>query len=115
MTRNLLLEHAQGDLGQYWAKTSPPKTNADIVNFYTQLFNLSAALDSIHSITDKESGCAPIRHGDLKPANILRFTDCSGSLGVLKIGDLGSAKIHAIEGRGGKSWQVFGGSRAYCK
>lgn len=34
------------------------------------------------------------RHGDIKPGNILRFTDDMNMLGILKLADLGRAKLH---------------------
>jgi serine/threonine protein kinase len=44
-----------------------------------------------------------IRHGDLKPENLLRFTASNTELGLLKIADMGLAKRHVVatQDRGG--------------
>lgn len=54
-----------------------------------------------------------IRHGDIKPENILRFPDNSSKLGTLKLGDMGLAKRHvaATEKRLGTSMRY--GTRRY--
>ncbi|KAI0146343.1 hypothetical protein GGR57DRAFT_516783 [Xylariaceae sp. FL1272] len=54
----------------------------------TQLHSLSEALRATHG--------RKIRHGDLKPGNILRFDPCDDNIiGTLKIGDWGLAKLHS--------------------
>jgi serine/threonine protein kinase len=76
---------------------------------------LAHALNQMHHYTPPESSeeartLSPIRineptsntnwrHGDVKPGNILRFTDpnSSGWLGTLKLGDLGRARQHNVK------------------
>jgi serine/threonine protein kinase len=54
-----------------------------------------------------------IRHGDIKPENILRFLDSHSKIGTLKLGDMGLAKRHvaATEKRRGTSMRY--GTRRY--
>ncbi|KAL5120319.1 hypothetical protein ACEQ8H_001877 [Pleosporales sp. CAS-2024a] len=54
-----------------------------------------------------------IRHGDIKPENILRFLDRNTKLGTLKLGDMGLAKRHVAttEQRQGTSMRY--GTRRY--
>ncbi|OBT63537.1 hypothetical protein VE03_07019 [Pseudogymnoascus sp. 23342-1-I1] len=57
-----------------------------------QLLGLTRALCAAHYLDETGSS---YRHGDLKPANILRFLD-GGEVGTLKIGDWGEAKEHNL-------------------
>lgn len=123
-TRNLLLEHAEGNLWQYWCRTSPPQTYADVVRFYAQLFNLSGALSIIHQISDTEDGQAVIRHGDLKPENILRFPSDSAAVEQWKLADFGLSRISLLSAgtlrspisrSGGRLHMCQGASWAYSE
>ncbi|KAH7395183.1 heterokaryon incompatibility protein-domain-containing protein [Phaeosphaeria sp. MPI-PUGE-AT-0046c] len=74
----------------------PPMDDDDDVNDYTNPMS-------------QES----IRHGDIKPENVLRFPNDSSTIGTLKLGDMGLAKRHvaATEKRRGTSMRY--GTRRY--
>jgi serine/threonine protein kinase len=81
-----------GCLREFWEKNSDMNLDLDAVlikEVLIQLLGLADALNALHNYTDTDSW----RHGDLKPDNILRFTD-STRLGILQIADLGLAKRH---------------------
>ena len=87
----LMFEWADhGNLKTLWEATPQTPLSASLVKAaIQQLFGLAEALSTAHYLPNNAS----YRHGDLKPANILRFDD--GSLiGKLKIGDWGEAKEH---------------------
>lgn len=66
---------------------------------------LSDAIEKLHNFelpdeeddSTKERGQDSIRHGDLKPENLLNFSQSSNQLGTLKIGDMGLAKKHVLQ------------------
>lgn len=69
---------------------NPTLTKGLIQSAVKQIEGLARALQMTH---DK----AQIRHGDLKPGNILRFNASDEDIiGTLKIGDWGLAKYHAV-------------------
>ncbi|KAH8892455.1 kinase-like protein [Thozetella sp. PMI_491] len=75
-----------GNLRDFWtSKDEWPLTQDLLLQVIRQLTGVSDALDQLH-----ENGW---RHGDVKPENILRFTD-NTILGTLKLGDMGLAKAH---------------------
>ncbi|KAH8901702.1 HET-domain-containing protein, partial [Thozetella sp. PMI_491] len=83
---------AQGDnLREYWAQAdgdSVPrlKRDADLILWVLdQMCGLVKGLEALHS-----RNC---RHGDLKPENLLRFTE-GGGRGNILIADVGLAKFH---------------------
>ncbi|KAL2672193.1 hypothetical protein Neosp_012894 [[Neocosmospora] mangrovei] len=98
-----------GSLEDFWQ--SSPKLNMDfLMDVFEQLRGLAAALEKLHSYDDKkaavESDGRPaspsggIRHGDLKPANILIFkSDDPRRIGTMKIADMGLAKYHQVQTR----------------
>ena len=120
----LMMEWADGsNLGEFWLSKEhqkPDLTSRRILEVLGQLRGLVEAVKNMHEyqmpddhLAEKEvvstvDGIPTIiepentakkpnwRHGDLKPANILRFlpTDPKDWLGTLKIGDLGRAKLH---------------------
>ncbi|OCK75233.1 kinase-like protein, partial [Lepidopterella palustris CBS 459.81] len=72
-----------GDLGDFWQgklATAP----GDFLWSLRQITGLAHALENLHHVN--------IRHGDLKPANILYFTN-NGD-GILKIADFGISRAH---------------------
>ncbi|KAK7404072.1 hypothetical protein QQX98_010158, partial [Neonectria punicea] len=102
----IVLEWAQGgNLVDFWRNNGTQSaTLQQIRQYLQQLTGLCQALEELHG-DDKHGATNPaqehlggshVRHGDLKPANILIFpTPKSDWLGVLKIADLGVAKIHS--------------------
>lgn len=86
---NLIFEWADGgSLEDLFAQRPDPKLTADLVKHaLIQLAGLADALRTTHNEN--------IRHGDLKPANILRFGATEHNIfGKLKLGDWGLAKKH---------------------
>ena len=72
-----------GDLAQFW-KRDYLKGPDDFLWSLEQMVGLAHALELLHEIN--------CRHGDLKPANILYFTQ--DGTGILKIADFGIARTH---------------------
>ncbi|KAI9656046.1 MAG: hypothetical protein M1821_005107 [Bathelium mastoideum] len=82
-----------GNLRNLWEATPKPQLTASTIQeVIKQLLGLAEALKAVHFLTSGGvyTGVS-YRHGDLKPANILWFTD-KGKLGTLKICDWGCAK-----------------------
>ncbi|PMD57283.1 kinase-like protein [Hyaloscypha bicolor E] len=75
-----------GDLGEYWQRESP-RTQDEFLWSLGQMVGLVDALKDLHK--------GKCRHGDLKPANILYFTE--NGVGVLKIADVGVSRVHEKE------------------
>lgn len=90
----LMFEWADGgNLRDLWREIPQPNLTASLVKAaIKQLLGLAEALCAAHY--PNETG-ALYRHGNLKPANILRFHDGS-EIGKLKIGDWGEAKEHNL-------------------
>lgn len=75
-----------GNLGEYWKDYQSKSTEFDGLRWMIgQLAGIAGALEVLHKNN--------IRHGDMKPANILRFTSKKG-MGLLQIADLGLAAFH---------------------
>lgn len=79
-----------GNLWDFWeshGQAKLPRTAAVHRWFLEQLAGLAHAMSELHARN--------FRHGDLKPANILRFSDAGGAgLGTLKIADVGVSRMH---------------------
>lgn len=79
-----------GNLWHFWethGQGKLPRTAAVHRWFLEQLTGLAHAMSELHAKN--------FRHGDLKPANILRFCDGAGAgLGTLKIADVGVSRMH---------------------
>ena len=88
----LVFEWADGgSLNNLFMQHPAPTLTADLVKrVVTQLLGLAEALKATHD--------AEIRHGDIKPDNILHFkpTNADDIIGTLKIGDWGLAKHHPV-------------------
>ncbi|KAK0723404.1 hypothetical protein B0T26DRAFT_674977 [Lasiosphaeria miniovina] len=85
----LLFEWADGGcLNDLFATNPRPALTDELVKHTaTQLLGLAEALEATHELE--------IRHGDVKPANILHFQPTKHRIiGTLKIGDWGLAKYH---------------------
>jgi serine/threonine protein kinase len=120
----IVLEWAEGgNLKEFWEKHSAPETRLSedhqIRSYLLQIRGLTHALNHLHTNklirtmtgttnagdTSGGSLAAPknaqggthMRHGDLKPENVLNFAKDSTELGTLKIADLGLAKVHYVE------------------
>jgi serine/threonine protein kinase len=96
----LMFEWANGgSLENIWRKYPQAVSKVGVVkDAVKQMLGLAGALVATHQ--------AKIRHGDLKPQNILCFLDNADSIfGTLKIGDWGLAKYHNVMTR---SRQVVG-------
>jgi serine/threonine protein kinase len=52
--------------------------------------------DPKNEVSDYNDTTESIRHGDLKPDNLLRFLDRKSTLGTLKLADMGLAKRHVV-------------------
>lgn len=87
----LMFEWADGgNLRSLWETFPRSSISASLVkDSCRQLLGLASALAVAHNLSDSSS----YRHGDLKPANILRFNNGT-EIGLLKIGDWGEAKEH---------------------
>ncbi|KAK4212295.1 Serine/threonine-protein kinase par-4 [Rhypophila decipiens] len=86
----LLFEWADGaSLEDLFGQHPTPVLDDNLVQLVVhQIQGLAVALKETHD--------NKIRHGDLKPLNILRFAPTSGNIiGTLKIGDWGLAKYHS--------------------
>ena len=86
----LIFEWADGgSLNDLYANNPSPALTSELVKrIVSQLLGLAEALKATHD--------AGIRHGDIKPDNILHFkpADKQDIIGTLKIGDWGLAKYH---------------------
>jgi len=87
----LIFEWADGgNLRNLWETNRMPRLSVSLVKeICEQLRGLAGALKTAHYLED--DGNSNIRHGDLKPSNILWFKTNDG-IGTLKIADWGLAK-----------------------
>jgi serine/threonine protein kinase len=80
------------DLRVFWGRHSQgelERTPNVFLWAIRQITGLAHALTEIHEMK--------IRHGDLKPSNILHFTSGNAKLGTLKIADFGVSRKHEID------------------
>ncbi|KAK8063653.1 hypothetical protein PG996_008305 [Apiospora saccharicola] len=115
-SRYFMFPWATGDsLRDFWLETPKQSPNANLIDeTLGQLMGLAEALGKLHDFEGKvldpsamnideddnivrEGGQDSIRHGDLKPENLLRFLQADTMLGILKIGDMGLAKKHVLQ------------------
>jgi len=89
-TYYILLPWADGStLNRFWENNCPktrPRNRELIRKSLNQLVHLSDALRVFHALN--------FRHGDLKPDNILHFTNRSGQIDSFVIADLGISRHH---------------------
>ncbi|KAI1264021.1 hypothetical protein F5Y18DRAFT_428528 [Xylariaceae sp. FL1019] len=101
-TYHLILEWADGGtLEDLYEKFEYRKLDGKLVKHVVhQLKGLATALYTAHELPlsgPENNGTDNMRHGDLKPAKILRFGPFeSNNIGHLKIGDWGLAKLHTM-------------------
>lgn len=86
-----------GSLRDFYERLPQPTLNATFVRqVLLQLTGLSSALNELHNYKKDDLDNCSYRHGDLKPENILRFNNGT-AVGLLKMADLGLAKLHLSE------------------
>ncbi|KAF4472962.1 serine threonine kinase [Fusarium albosuccineum] len=102
---NLLFDWADADLGMFWRLNPQPKPNAANARWLcNQMKGIADALSVIHGFYNREGDGQISRrwygyHGDLKPANILVFSEPTGAEAgglerfVWKIADFGHTSI----------------------
>jgi serine/threonine protein kinase len=100
----------KGTLQSFWVGNEPDYSNDSkmFLWFIEQLYGLSQALEFLHSKN--------LRHGDLKPDNILVFAESEPtSLGRLVIADVGLARRHsrATEARPRNPTITMSGTQKY--
>ena len=86
----LVFEWADGgNLENVYERNPTPRLNKELLKLtVAQLLGICEALEMVHG--------KGVRHGDLKPANILCFTPTNGNIfGTLKISDWGLSKFHS--------------------
>lgn len=90
-TSNILLEFGDLDLDEYLAARYPPVLNAEIINFWENIFSVATTLDKLHNFKytrmDESTTTFDGWHGDVKPSNILFVR------GQFKLADFGFAKF----------------------
>ncbi|KAI0458012.1 hypothetical protein F5B21DRAFT_462574 [Xylaria acuta] len=103
-----------GSLQDFWENIPEPRLSPEFVKgILVQIRGLADALKTLHNYRGRiasfrqgtgadnnDSIGGGIRHGDLKPANILRFAPRDDNdIGTLKIADMGLAKHHEVNTR----------------
>ncbi|ERF72822.1 hypothetical protein EPUS_04257 [Endocarpon pusillum Z07020] len=91
---SMLFPFADGNLREYWSRPPQrPEVNAQFVTWMlAQFCGLADAVRRIHMMGGY--------HHDIKPENILYFSDGVSELPTLKIADFGSAKIMQVRSGG---------------
>ncbi|KAI1275714.1 acyl transferase/acyl hydrolase/lysophospholipase [Xylaria sp. FL0933] len=80
-----------GNLLEFFKENPRPRLHTGFMReIFVQLFGLADAVNAMHHFGDGEGS---LRHGDLKPHNIVRFLDKT-QVGTLKIADMALAKYH---------------------
>ncbi|KAI1623066.1 hypothetical protein EDD37DRAFT_651254 [Exophiala viscosa] len=101
-TFNTLIEYASGGtLEDFLQKNDPPTDAEDIHKLWSAIFELTKAIQSIHSLSQDEGGPPILQgwHQDIKPSNILvtpSKTNCSFDV-QFKLADLGLAHFRRIK------------------
>jgi hypothetical protein len=91
-THNLLLEYGDCDLREYRADTSIPRSANKIIALWSSICDIAQAIHNIHNIKEHDGRHVCMRHGDLKPDNILRVGN------TFKLGDLGLTRVVDSQG-----------------
>lgn len=91
-----------GDLDNFWKEQDAQVRSPQLALWcLKQILGLAEALEVLHN---KLGGQDNLRHGDLKPGNILNFLTggtegtggCGKTCGILKITDFGISRIHNV-------------------
>ncbi|KAI0436133.1 kinase-like protein [Xylaria telfairii] len=97
----LIFRWADDDLMTFWRNNPSPNPVSDTSTWtLQQCLGIAKGLQLIHNGHCSPPGRPKLkgRHGDIKPANILRYAPRAGSQdpkgGVLKIGDFGLSRFH---------------------
>lgn len=95
-----------GNLLNLWLRIPQPTIDEGRLDW--AMFQMEGLLSGIAQLHDKH-----IRHGDLKPVNILCFATPDDENGILKIADIGFKSFHAefIDRRRISMEQKYGGSK----
>lgn len=116
----LIFHWADADLFSFWKKTRPnPIFNHDTVRWVAQQCQgIASGLAQIHrhvTVSDMENNQLFGRHGDIKPENILWFSDPTDSSdkGTLKITDFGLAEFNSRQSRSNKPGHEVANSPTY--
>lgn len=63
-THNILLEFGELDLVEFFAETSPPIRNSEIIEFWDSMFKVADALQRFHNLEHKaDDGTVKYFHG----------------------------------------------------
>ncbi|CAH0044491.1 unnamed protein product [Clonostachys solani] len=82
-----------GDLDNFWQEKDADKRSPELLVWsLEQMLGLAEGLQALHHRVGEKIN---LRHGDLKPGNILHFLTGEGR-GILKITDFGISKIHNV-------------------
>ncbi|KAL5336637.1 kinase-like domain-containing protein [Aspergillus crustosus] len=94
---HLVFPWANGSLKDYWEKCpNPCLSSKDLIWALQQMVGLASGLAFFHDFINPTTGKPRFgRHGDIKAQNILFFAEEN----VMKIADLGLAKIHGRDSR----------------
>ncbi|KAL2784309.1 kinase-like domain-containing protein [Aspergillus keveii] len=97
---HLVFLWADGTLLEYWQMNPIPViTPAFFTWTIQQMTGIASGLAYLHEFKDPRTGEPRFgRHGDIKAQNILRFPSWLGP-GILKIADLGLARVHGKDSR----------------
>ncbi|KAL3465115.1 kinase-like domain-containing protein [Aspergillus heterothallicus] len=112
---HLVFPWATGTLKDYWKiNANPVISSAFFWWAIQQMAGIASGLAYFHDFKDPRTGAPRFgRHGDIKAENILRFplTYCPG---ILKIADLGLARIHSENSRSNVDPNSVDHSPTYC-
>ncbi|KAL2861649.1 kinase-like domain-containing protein [Aspergillus pseudodeflectus] len=97
---HLVFPWATGTLLEYWQMNPIPVITAAFLTWtIQQMTGIASGLAYLHEFKDPRTGELRFgRHGDIKAQNIVRFPSSLGP-GILKIADLGLARVHGKDSR----------------
>ncbi|KAK6845643.1 hypothetical protein PG995_015753 [Apiospora arundinis] len=98
----IVLEYADGDTLEKFFETQHRLEGDEQVKFWDKMFNLAQALYCIHFNSETNS---QLIHQDIKPDNILVFTDHDRKSTIFKLNDLGRSDHRIV-----KVGQITGGN-----
>ncbi|ORY19162.1 hypothetical protein BCR34DRAFT_206984 [Clohesyomyces aquaticus] len=103
VTHNIVLEHADCDLSEYFETHGPPKDQGEVMHFWSELFEIVSAVQKIHNPRRRTQGW----HADIKPDNILYVH------GKFKLADFGFSKFVEIGDGEAAKHIMTGGTLTY--